>query len=135
MQSRGWFVFAFVMGLAACASGGGETANKQRPPVRESSQITAKELEATQHQNAYDLIQSTRPRWLRGRGPQSFTDRGAGAVVIYLDGTRIGGASTLRRIMASDMEAAEFLTASEAMSRYGMNHSGGAILITTRRPR
>lgn len=102
--------------------------------MRESNQITAKELEGTQYQNALDLIQSTRPRWLQGRGPQSFTDRSAGAVVIYLDGTRIGGASTLRRIMANDMEAAEFLTASEAMSRYGMNHSGGAILIRTRRP-
>jgi hypothetical protein len=135
MQSRARFVFMFVIALAACASAGGETANTQRLPVRESNQITAKELEGSQHQNAFDLIQSTRPRWLRGRGPQSFTDRGAGAVVIYLDGTRIGGASTLRRIMASDMEAAEFLSASEAMSRYGMNHSGGAILIQTRRPR
>lgn len=135
MQSRVWFVFVFALVLAACASAGGETATRQRAPVRESSQITAKELEGTQYQNAFDLIQSTRPRWLQGRGPQSFTDRSAGTVVVYLDGTRIGGASTLRRINASDMEAAEFLTASEAMSRYGMNHSGGAILIKTRRPR
>lgn len=135
MQSRVRFVILFALVLTACASGGGETANKQRAPVRESNQISAKELEATQHQNAFDLIQSTRPRWLQGRGPHSITDRNAGTVVIYLDGTRIGGASTLRRIMASDMEAAEFLTASEAMSRYGMNHSGGVIMIKTRRPR
>jgi hypothetical protein len=70
---------------------------------------------------------------LQARGPQSFTDRSAGGVVVYLDGTRIGGASTLRRIMASDMETAQYLSASEAASRYGLNHSGGAILITTRR--
>jgi hypothetical protein len=134
-RARRWFVVVLSATLAACASGGGATANKQRVPVRESSQLTAKELEGTQHQNAFDLIQSTRPRWLQKRGPQSITDRNAGSVVVYLDGTRIGGAATLRRIMAGDMEAAEYLTASEAMSRYGMNHSGGAILITTRRPR
>ena len=133
MEFRYLSLVVALVTLTACAAGQQQTS--QRTPVRDSNQLTAQELQGTQYQNAFDLIQTTRPRWLQPRGPQSFTDRTAGEVMVYLDGTRIGGPSTLRRIMASDMESAQYLNASEAASRYGLNHSGGAILISTRRER
>jgi len=119
-----------VLAIAGCApaAGAGDGA-----PRRQANRITTEEIRQAQTQNAYDMIRALRPAWLQTRGAQSITNPGAGQVVVYLDGTRAGGAETLRQIPALDVESAHYLSGPEAGSRFGLDHTGGAILITTRR--
>jgi outer membrane receptor protein involved in Fe transport len=120
-------LFLAITGCAA-AAGPGDGA-----PRRQGKRISAEEIQQAQTQNSYDMIRSLRPAWLQRRGQQSLTNPGAGQVVVYLDGTRLGGAEALRQIPALDVESAQYLSGTEAGSRFGLDHTGGAILITTRR--
>jgi hypothetical protein len=115
------------LSLAACAHG---RAAEQR--AQNQDRITLEEIQGSEYQNALELIQRKRPRWLNTKA-NSVTIRSANEVAVYLDGTHLGGPATLRRVMAADMEGAEYLTAAEILSRNGYNHPAGAILITTRR--
>jgi len=102
-------------------------------PRRESNRITSEEIRQVQAQSTYDLIRSLRPAWLERRGQHSLTNPAAGQVVVYVDGTRTGGPDFLRQIPAINVESAQYLSGTEAGSRFGLDHSGGAILVTTRR--
>jgi hypothetical protein len=131
-MARKQFVMLLVAALAiGCASSSNRTSAGKS--ARDTYHITAEELTGTHHQNAYDLIRAKRPQWLQRRGTSAM--RSAGEAVVYVDGTRTGGPEALRRIMVNDIQEAEYLNASEAMSRYGLNHTGGAILLLTRRSR
>lgn len=109
----------FVM--VGCASTG--TGPRMSPNT-----ITAEELQEREWGTAYDVVQSLRPAWFRG-------DRAGGGAeaVVYLDGSRVGGPAFLRQIRANDVVRMEFLRASEASTRYGPGHAGGAILVTSGR--
>jgi hypothetical protein len=78
------------------------------------------------------MVEKLRPRWLYYRGPMSFTDPDAGRLIVYLDGTRYGWAESLRRIPTTHLVGLEYLGGVEAAARFGLGHSGGAILVTTR---
>ena len=112
--------------LSGCAHGAGGGAPS------EPNRLTVEEMQGSEHQNALELIQRKRPRWLNTK-PVSVAIRSATEVAVYLDGTHMGGPTTLRRIMTADVAEAEYLTAAEILSRSGLNHPAGAILITTRR--
>ena len=64
------------------------------------------------------------------------TDRGANPPVVYVDGTRRGGPEELRVLRADQIAEMRFMSALDATTRYGLNHDGGAILVSTlgRRP-
>jgi hypothetical protein len=124
-------VFLLCAVLAGCASNPGAGDNSQ--PRRQANRITAEEIQEGASRNAYELIRSLRPAWLETRGSHSLTNTGAGQVVVYLDGTRMGNASILTQIQIADLALAQFLSPTEAGARYGLDHTGGAILITTRR--
>jgi hypothetical protein len=124
---RATFLLILGLSLAACAHRG--AANKQG---QDENRITQAEIQGSEYQNALELIQRKRPRWLNTK-PNSVAIRSANEAAVYLDGTHLGGIATLRRILAADMEEAEYLTAAEVLSRSGYNHPAGAILITTRR--
>jgi hypothetical protein len=115
--------------LTACAS----SAPSDGTPRRQANRLAADEIQNAQAQNAYDMIRALRPNWLSTRGQHSLTNPLAGQVVIYVDGTRLGGADNLRQIQSRDIETATYMNASEAGSRLGLDHSGGAILLTLRR--
>jgi hypothetical protein len=95
--------------------------------------LGADEFQDTQMTSAYDVINSLRPHWLQGRGPQSLTNQAAGALVVYVDNVRLGTVDVLRQLRPGVVESAQYLGASEATMRFGSNHAGGAVLITTRR--
>jgi hypothetical protein len=124
------FATVVTLGLLACGatSGPGDGA-----PRRQANRISPEEIQNAQTQNAFDMIRSLRPAWLSTRGQQSLSNPTAGQVVVYLDGARAGGVETLRQIQALDIESAQYMNAAEAGSRFGLDHTGGAILITTRR--
>ncbi len=115
-----------AVALTACAHGGSST------QPREENRITVEEIQGSEQYNALELIQRKRPRWLNTK-QVSVAIRSANEVAVYLDGTHLGGPTMLRRIMAADMAEAEYVTAAEILSRSGLNHPSGAILITSRR--
>jgi len=76
--------------------------------------------------DAYSLIAALRPHWLSSRSPDA-------SVRVYRDGTLAGGTDELRSIDLASVQRIEWLSGMDATTRFGMNHSGGAILVTTRR--
>lgn len=130
-----WTVALFLAGGLACAStgsGGGGGG---------SGAITAQQMREMQsrYDNMYDLIESARPTWLRSRGTTSFgnpdSDPDApdpGLPAVFVDGVEQGRPEALRRIDPSDVAEAEYMSASDATTRYGTGYPGGIIRISTR---
>jgi|GEM_PF-939202 len=125
----------------------GSVARQARPG---RDMITQEQVDAAQVATAYDLVQTLHPEWLRTRGTNSFSEgskvlgalddkgtplivAGTDALVVYMNDARLGGPEMLRQIAAFDVGTVSYLTPAEATYRWGMNHSHGAIWVTTRR--
>ncbi len=142
---------ALVAVLDGCAANPGAQASG-----RQANLITADDIQREAGaRNAFELIRALRPNWLEARGVQSLgspgvyqTTRGPGGdvrrerggptnsareVMVYVDGTRMGGPEMLRQILASNLQEVRYLGGTEATSRFGTDHAAGAILVTLRR--
>ena len=135
-----------ALGGAGCASaggGGGSGGPKGGPNL-----ITADEIATTSVQTAYEAIQKLRPAMLRQRQVASANGQGgvgegmpsakgsgvtSGAVVVYMDNTRLGDVEQLRGISASSIASVRYFSASEAQTKWGSGHPGGAIEVVTKR--
>jgi hypothetical protein len=118
-------VLAMVVVLVACASAAPGT------PRADRDVLTLEEIDGSDQPNAYDLVRTLRPQWLRSRGPSSINNENP--IMVYVDGNRMGGPETLSLVPSLSIEEMRFLSPSEAQSRYGLNHTNGAIVILTRR--
>ena len=81
---------------------------------------------------AWEAVQLGRPQWLRLRAAPTFDSPRPAEPVVYLDGIRVGNLDELRRLRAVVVERMEYLSPSDATNRFGTNHEGGTILVTTR---
>jgi len=81
--------------------------------------------QATVYGDAHSLVSALRPHWLTSRSPVS-------TVRVYRDRSPVGGAEALRSIPLESVQRIEWLSGMDATTRFGMNHSGGAILVSTR---
>lgn len=88
------------------------------------------EIEISTAINAFDLIESLRPHWLEGRGIKSVRNRTAALPVAYVDGQRLGDILSLTTIPVYNIVEIQFISSGDATIRFGIGHSGGAILIT-----
>lgn len=113
--------FALAVGLTGCASAGGGGSSGGDPNL-----IVAEELAPLQQLDAYQAIQRLRSRWLLARG--------GGTPTLFVNGARRGGGlGDLRSIRAADVAEIEYMSASDATTRFGTNMDGGAILVTMKR--
>jgi hypothetical protein len=55
---------------------------------------------------------------------------GAMTVMVYVNGTKVGGVQELKRIPAQDVREIRFLNASDAQQQYGVGHAAGAIQVS-----
>ncbi len=114
--------------IATCAS-----ASSDSGPGRDPNRITHAEIQAaTDAQNAYDLVQQLRPRWLRSRGGRSLTMETN--ILVYVDRSRLGGLEGLRQIQPEGIYELEYLDAARAtalLPGIGSQHVEGAIVIHT----
>ncbi len=117
-------VLAAVLFLGACAG-----ARPGRPHPSNPNLITHEEVLQAGVSSAYDLIVKLRPLWLQKRGEGSFFN--PSEVIIYLDGTRMGGPDELQNISSTNIDTMQFLDARMATLRFGSGHVAGAILIKT----
>jgi len=122
-------LLALTFGLTGCAGGGSGTGSgAEAVGVRRSSnRITAEELAAVSELDLQDAVKRLRPAWLRAGS------RGALAAVILDGSPQSGGVDVLSSMRAADVESLEFMSASDATTRYGTGYSAGAIVITTHR--
>jgi hypothetical protein len=117
-----------MLALGACASGGKSAtpAPRLRPDL-----ITAAELRVGQWRHAYEAVSSLRPRWLQSRGTDTFIGK-PGEVQVHLDDIRVGGVNALREIQVIDIAYMQFFDPASASARWGLDHSHGAIYVSTR---
>ena len=116
---------ALALGLAGCASSGGSST---RNPGSSSNRIVRADLDALEGTlDVYQAIERLRPRWLQTRG------RVGSRPVLYVSGSRRGDLDDLKSMQAAEVEQMEYMSPSDATTRFGTGHSGGAILVTNRR--
>jgi hypothetical protein len=121
-------IIGLAIGLFACGTTGGGTSTKTAR--RSHDHLYYNEIQTSAATNAYDLIRTLRPLWLRSRGQKSFRNRAAAYPMIYVNGDRYGGIDSLPSLSVANITEIQFLGASDATIRYGLDHAGGAILIT-----
>jgi hypothetical protein len=123
MRAHRPLLAAVAVVLAACSP---------RPPAsranHDSSVLRAEEIAGVADHDAYTLVQSLRPQWLRAEKPQTVS--GNDRLVVYFGAARIGGLEALRQISAADVGRMEFLSPSAAQLRFGSGHLNGAIVVT-----
>lgn len=126
--------FALILLLAAVSAGCGPAPVSNDPFGRQNrSVLLDDEIKAAKGfgWTAYDLINQLRPEYLRTRGAVSLRNAVPTATV-YLDGAKYGDVQSLKLINGEHVSFVRYLNGSEATTRYGTDHVGGAILITTK---
>lgn len=130
-MTRRWRIGVLALGavLAACASSGSGTTERQSRPASSSANLlTSDDLARTSAQDVFRAVEIARPNWLRIRGTTSTTgvpDR----VQVYLGGSHYGDANALRQVTVTSVSEVRYLDGREATTRYGTGHGAGAILV------
>jgi hypothetical protein len=97
-----------------------------------STVLTAEEIDQDLVTTAYEAIQRYRPQWLWTRATPTPYNPHPTPPQAYLDGVRLEGVSELRSVRAAAVESIRYLSPTDATNRFGTDHMGGAILVTTR---
>ena len=137
------FKLVTVLFLAAC-SGNAATTKSSTPADAAAAGrsnrdlITREQIDANPgSQDAYEIVSRLRPEFLRERGAMSLSV-GAPAralAVVYLDGVRRGGPEVLKTIRSQELQEIRFVSATDATTRWGTDHAGGAIEVKLRHGR
>jgi len=98
-----------------------------------SDLITQEEIQGASVGTAFEVVEQLRPRWLRTRGRTSIRNPEAGLAWVYVDGVRFGRIEDLHQLSRDTVIEMRRLSASQAQTRFGTDHDGGAILVVTRR--
>jgi hypothetical protein len=126
LRLRGLLALALLLASTACGSAAGAG---PRPVSSSRLRLTQEEMQKAVYSDAYAAVENLRPSWLREYTMSLYG--GPERVQVYLDGIKLGGPEALRGISPTAVDHLEFLSAIEASQRYGLNHSAGAILVTT----
>lgn len=135
MRWRSVLSLGVVLTLAVgCASSGSPSAGATSDP----DIITLDQIVRSKATNAYDLIASLRPQMFTAhgapttRGQQPVTPgRQAVPVVVYIDNVRVGPIAELKSLATLDIREIRYLSPRVATDRWGENHAGGVISVTT----
>lgn len=126
-------LLAITLGLGGCAGGGSGTGGGTGSGAqatggrRTSNRITAEELATVSELDLHAAVNRLRPAWLRAGS------RGTLPAVILDGSPQTGGVDVMSSMRAADVASLEFMSASDATTRYGTGYSAGAIVITTHR--
>jgi hypothetical protein len=90
------------------------------------------EIRASGGSNAYEVIVRLRPLWLRPGAPRS--TRLETVILVYYDGTRLGGVETLRDLSTENFRSIRVLDSATAgqLPGLGSRHVERAIMISYR---
>ncbi len=117
--------FLIVVAWTACATTNSKTTHGPH------NMIQLEQIREQLASDAYDLIRTLRPHWLRSQGLRSHHfNKTASYATVYVNDSRHGDIDSLRSISAEQIKEIRFMNAGEAAIRFGLNLSGGAILIS-----
>jgi hypothetical protein len=122
-------VVAFGAGCASRRAGGAHD-----PDV-----ITIDQILKSKATNTYDLIATIRPQMFtahgapttRGDQPSALLGRHTPPVVVYIDNVKVGPVAELKTLGTADVREVRYLSPRVATDRWGLNHAGGVIHVTT----
>jgi hypothetical protein len=118
----------FLLVLTACAT-------NSSGPRRSMSVLTADEIAELPVRTAFEAVQRMRPQWLRRRSSPTANNPAPNLAVVYVDGVRWGDVNDLNSMRVENIESMRFLGSTDATNRFGTGHTGGAIMVTTKRGR
>ena len=128
---------SFVLAVLVC---GCSSTHEGTTGRAQGDVLTAEEIATTDAQNAYDAISLKRPFFLKSRGMRSLHDvpnPEAGQTVefpvVYLDRMYYGDLESLRNISVTVIKEIRYLDFNAATIQFGTGHTGGIILILTKR--
>jgi hypothetical protein len=138
MRVRVVAALATAVSLGCATSGAGPSSSaasggSRSQDVIAEAEITSRAREAT---NALQIIQTLRPQMLRSRGMSSIDPRATGEETlprVYVDEISYGNLSTLSNVNANQIKEIRFVNARDATTRWGTGHTGGVILVTTKK--
>lgn len=151
-QRRTWVAAGMVAGAVTGTLIGGrrrglEPVDLPVPTPRDQrSIITGREIGESEIHNAYDIVHSLRPEWMRTRGTSSFRESarfhsnpdgsvtvtpGRDKIIAYLDNTRLGGVDELKRFTTEVLHSIEFIEPDRATLLFGGGHTHGVIRMNT----
>jgi len=117
-------IAAVVLTLsAACASNAASTPGDSITRG-DSKTVTTAELAAATQLNLYDYVVAERPRWLN-------TYRGL-PLVIFVDDTRLGDATTLKSLTTGSVRMLRYFEASAAQQKFSGSDIGTVIQVITK---
>ena len=125
-RSLRWLTMLLLASIvSACASSGATG------PRTDRNLLTREQIQETNKQNAFEVVESLRSNWLRSRGPTSLNSRDA-EVLVYIDDSRLGGVETLRTISTAMIQSIRWYDGIAATGRWGLDHGAGVIYVSTR---
>lgn len=131
-MSRFVSVFVLMTLISACSSVKEGTTGRVQGDV-----LTAEEIASTNAETAYDAISLRRPFFLKSRGMRSLREAPVGQTVeypvVYLDRMYYGDLESLKNISVHTIFEIRYLDFNAATVQFGTGHSGGIILILTKR--
>ena len=114
--------------LVGCAAKGAQSS----APGIDPAVIQRDQIAATPYTNAFDLVQALHPDWLRSKGPADGFNAPT-AVLVYVDGARMGGVDQLKRLSSSVIFSVRYYDGFAASARWGPDHSQGVVFVVTAR--
>jgi hypothetical protein len=129
MSTRPFYTLTLAA-MAACATAGsgGNITNIHRDP----NLINEREIAASNESNAYDVITRLHPVFLKTRGHTTLMAGGSDYASVFLDGQVYGELLSLKNIPAIQIREIRYLSGNQAVTKYGMQYSSGAIDVTTK---
>jgi len=115
-----------IMSILACSTTRETHVNKSR---YSRDYIYFEEIFVSRAADAYDLIRNSHPHWLQLQLREA---NSTSYPVVYLDGFRYGDVPVLRTIAPKDISEIQFFNSADAFIRFGPDHQGGVILVTTK---
>lgn len=143
MRRRALWAVGAMLVVGACgggtassgAAGSGSAPAPKAAPTRGSSNVIIEaEIAAAGVTNALEAVQRLRPVMLRSRAGGGTSGNPDGdAIVVWVDGVRVGGTDALSSVNALNVKEIRYLSAADATTRFGTGHQMGAIVVTTKK--
>lgn len=80
---------------------------------------------------AFQVVQRFKSQWLRPRGQGTPTNPGPEFPQVFIDEMYYGDIDSLSRFNSTNIDNIQFISATDATTRYGTGYMGGIIRINT----
>jgi hypothetical protein len=124
---------ALALGIGVSLAAGC-AASRSETPRTDPDVITFDQIARSRVTNAYDVIATLRPRMFTAHGApttRQATGRRGAPVVVYVDKVRFASVEELKGLLTGDVREIRYLSPRVATDRWGPNHAGGVIYVTT----